>query len=118
MQYADALKRLTLFTRGEPVLVDADLQECLLAHVIPDSEDLDADGVPIAGTEHYDVNGAAAMAWELKAGSTSGDYRISTDGQALDRQQVYAHCMEMHKHYRRRARLGNIKVVRTDVKGG
>jgi hypothetical protein len=56
----------------------------------------------------WDLNLAAALAWEFKAANASGNYAISDTGQSLSRNQVYEHCEAQARKYRGR-RMGDIR---------
>lgn len=70
-------------------------------------------------TPTWDLRAAAAEGWRRKAGKVAGDYTFSTDGQSFSRSDMYAHCMEMSKQYRRGAigsiSFGSLYPVTTDI---
>lgn len=53
------------------------------------------DGSP----ERWDLYGAAAEGWLLKAGKAAGRFDFSADGQTYDRSQVHAAAMKMRGEY-------------------
>lgn len=63
----------------------------------------------------YDLNRSASEGWLLKASRVSGYYRLNVDGQQLDRQQVYQHCLEQAVLFAAKARIRPQTVSRTDV---
>jgi len=50
----------------------------------------------------WDLNAAAAKAWQVKAGKAAGRYNFTTDGQMFQRAQILGHCRAMEKSYRRK----------------
>lgn len=53
-------------------------------------------------TPTYDLNAAAAEGWRWKAAKVAGKFDVSTDGQAVSRSQMVAHCQQMADQYRRK----------------
>lgn len=49
--------------------------------------------------ERWDLYGAAAEGWLMKAGKAAGRFDFSADGQAYDRSQVHAQAMKMRAEY-------------------
>lgn len=49
--------------------------------------------------ERWDLYGAAAEGWLLKAGKAAGRFDFSADGQTYDRSQVHAQAMKMRGEY-------------------
>jgi hypothetical protein len=47
----------------------------------------------------YDLDAAAADVWRRKASHYANSFDFSTDNHSVSRSQVYAHCLEMAKHY-------------------
>lgn len=60
-------------------------------------EDIGAEWAPT-----WDLDAAAAMGWELKAGKAAGRFDFTTDGQTFRRGQIIDHCQKMAATYRRR----------------
>lgn len=56
--------------------------------------------------ETFDLNAAAAAGWEAKAGRLSDRFDVSTDGSALQRSQLHAHCLAQADRYRARIASG------------
>ena len=51
----------------------------------------------------YDLNGAAALVWEMKAAHFAGDYDVKTDNHDLKRSQRVKQAQDMARLYRSRA---------------
>lgn len=61
-----------------------------------------------------DLNRAASLGWQWKAGKTAGDFTVSLEGgMKFSREQVYAHCMEMAAKYA----TGELSVLGTSLAG-
>ena len=52
----------------------------------------------------YDLNGAAADLWRMRAGKVSSYYSVDMDGHRLSRSDWFKHCSEMAEMYDRRSR--------------
>lgn len=92
----ERIERLTQAS-SYPELDDTDIDELLRL-----ARRTDTDGVlpsESGWVATYDVNAAVSLGWEWKAGKAAGDFRFSTDGQAFNREQVFAHCMAMARRY-------------------
>lgn len=61
-------------------------------------------------TPTYDTFAAIGDGWEMKASMCVGNYAFSSDGQTFNRQQVYDHCMDMAKSWKRR-KAGTTHVI-------
>lgn len=101
----EALTRLTNMLSGEPVLTPDELSDLLddYTTVVADADDI------------YGLHEAARDGWILKAAKVSGDYRLSFDGESLDRQQVFAHCTAMAAYHAGRIPIVPQQLRRTDV---
>lgn len=107
------LRKMTA-AESEPVLTDSDLSA-----VLYDAQRIDRYGVKPSeeGWEPtYDLNAAAADAWQMKAAAAAGDYDFSADGASYSRSQIVAQCLAMEDRYRKRAghRYGR-RTTTTDV---
>ena len=93
------LKRLAA-TDTNPVLGAADLADILEASKVVDRYGV----LPIyAGWEStYDMDRAAAEAWEAKAALASGSHDFTADGSSYAVSQVIAHCQAQAANYRRK----------------
>ena len=100
-----ALTRLTTMLAGEPTLEPSEIDALLEEHTT----------VVDGGDDLYALTVAAREGWVRKAAKVSGDYRISFDGQTLDRAQVYDHCMHMAAYYAGKIPITPKALVRTDV---
>lgn len=105
-QARDRIARFTNATEY-PELDADDLDELVML-----ARRSDADGVHFSDTDWtptYDVYAAAALGWEIKAGKAAGDFRFAEDGQSFSREQVFEHCMQMAKTFRK----GRSRATRT-----
>jgi len=50
----------------------------------------------------WNLNAAAAKAWQVKAGKVASRYNFTSDGQMFERAQMLGHCRTMEKSYRRK----------------
>jgi len=57
----------------------------------------------------WDLDYAAELGWEMKAGKAAGRFDFTTDGQTFRRGQVITHCNEMAARYRRK-RFGSAPI--------
>lgn len=102
MTEAEARARLERMTQSsvEPALVEAELLDLVEMAKRADSEGraiTDDDWV-----ESWDLNAAAAEGWRWKAGKVADRFNATVDGAALQRAQIYAHCLAMADRYARR----------------
>jgi hypothetical protein len=89
-----------------PVLTDEDLDELLRMARRPDSGGLLPSEPGWVAT--YDLDDAACMGWEIKAGRAAAGFDFAPDGQRFNRSQIHAQCMAMARLYRRG--LGSVRV--------
>ena len=66
----------------------------------------------------YDLRGAAREIWLTKAGHYHSAINFSADGHRFDRQEIYAHCMQMAEVFGHRRGMQSGKMVRTDLAAG
>lgn len=99
---AEAFVRLSAMLQSgeEPKLLDADVNQLL-------DEAARADSAGIAPsdagwTETWSLESAAAEGWRRKAGKVAGRFNVTTDGDALARAQIFAHCLSMADRYARK----------------
>ena len=57
----------------------------------------------------YDLNGAAADLWRMRAGQVSSYYSVRMDGHDLSRSQWFDHCEKMARMYDSRARAITVR---------
>lgn len=57
-------------------------------------------------TPTWDLNRAAMLGWEAKAGKAAGGYDFRTEDQQFARSQIAAHCLAMADRYRARVTPG------------
>lgn len=61
-----------------------------------------------------DLNRAAALGWQWKAGKVAGDFTTALEGgMKFNREQVYAHCMDQAARYA----TGTLSVIGSTVSG-
>lgn len=58
----------------------------------------------------YDFNRAAAQGWMVKAGKATSHHAVTIKGRIFSAQQVYDHCIEMAREYKRR--IGGTSTLR------
>ena len=63
----------------------------------------------------YDVFGAAADVWRMKAGNAAKRFSFSTDGHNLQRNQILDHCMKMASYYEGQSRPEVVELRRSDL---
>jgi hypothetical protein len=93
----------------DPKLSNTELASILLRFQLADSDGRapsDEDWAPT-----YDLNRAAAAGWMMKAGKASNHHAVTMKGRIFSAQQVYDHCMEMAREYKKRIG-GTITVTR------
>ena len=56
----------------------------------------------------YNLNYAAALGWQMKAGLVVGQYGLTIAGNQLQRDQVYTHCIKNYNMFMRRSNIGSI----------
>jgi hypothetical protein len=66
----------------------------------------------------YDVNGAAADLWRVKAAAYASSYDFSTDNHRMSRSQLIKNCFNMAALYEEMAPSTNHKIDRDDTTGG
>lgn len=97
-----ALNRLKRLAAAD---VDPKLSPSDLVDILEASRSRDRFGVLpiITGWEStYDMNRAAAEAWDTKAAKAAGDHDFSADGASYSASQVVKHCREQASMYRMR----------------
>lgn len=110
MTEAEARARLERMVAHDvdPVLSSAEVDDLMEIAKREDSEGLapsDDDWEPT-----FDLIPAAAEGWRWKAGKASPRFGVTLNTEALQRQQVYAHCIAQADIYARRI-LGSIPVA-------
>lgn len=63
----------------------------------------------------YDINLAAAILWEIRAGMLATAYDFTADGQSFHRSQQMTMCLKMAQTFRCKARMRSIAVRRGDL---
>lgn len=71
---------------------------------------------PLLTGTTYDLNGAAADVLTDWASAVKLGYDIETDGQTLSRSQRHKQLLEQAEAFRKRAIIGSVRMMRTDVK--
>lgn len=59
----------------------------------------------------YDLAGAASDIWSEKAAALAADYRVSTDGATLERNQPYEHAVERAQFWQSRSAIVDLEMV-------
>lgn len=73
-----------------------------------------------AGTSYYltgrayDLNGAAADVWRMKAANSAKLFNFSTDNHSLSRAQLMEHCLQMADYYAGQQEAGVVTMYRSD----
>lgn len=68
-------------------------------------------------TPTYDVSGAVAEVWRVKAARVAGDYSFSADGASYSKADVMAHCLEMEAKFAAMSKgggFGSVQVIGTN----
>lgn len=97
---AQAAIELRVAHEDDPAL-DADD----IAYLVGFAKRADAEGnAPSSDdwTETWDLDSAAAEGWRLKAGRAARLFNVAEDGQRFSASQIYAHCIQQERVYRRR----------------
>lgn len=99
MDEATARRHLERMTAAdvEPTLSEEEITDLLELSKRADSEDRapsDDDWV-----ETFDLDAGAAEGWRTKAGKAAPRFGVSLDGDSLQRQQIYSHCMTQAAAY-------------------
>lgn len=58
----------------------------------------------------YDLNHAVAQVWLLKASRLTNAYNFMVHGKMLSRQQMWDHCMAMHRTFLRKSGLYAVRL--------
>ena len=101
MTLEEATVRLEAMTAADvdPTLTDAEITRLLAMAARPDEYDLEP---PDTGwTPTYDLATAAAQGWRWKAGKVTERVGFNVDGAAVNRHQMFQHCMAMASAYAR-----------------
>jgi hypothetical protein len=78
-------------------------------------------GADQEGTAYYitgrsfDLNGAAADIWRMKAANAAKLYNFSTDSHSLSRSQIMEHCLKMCSYYENMSPVEVVEVFRSDL---
>lgn len=97
---ARALLKLMTSASTEPKLTDDEINLILSTAKLSDTEGRapsDAEWEPT-----WDLNRAAARGWDIKAGRASDHHAVTINGRVFSAQQVYEHCEEQARKYRKR----------------
>ena len=109
------LERAVLYDQ-KPVLTTEEIDDLMLVATSQDDDDADQ-------WTDADLNGAASLGWQWKAGKVAGNFTVGLkDGVKFNREQVHAHCLQMAADYllgeasvlgtpRRRSGLASIRLV-------
>ncbi len=103
-----AVEQLKLYVdyASDPKLTDNELIAVLSMYAIADANDTAPTG--IWGT--FDLYGAAAEAWRIKAGRASTYISVSADGQQMSLNQIRDACNQQYEYYTRLRQTGTITV--------
>ena len=63
----------------------------------------------------FDLNGAAADVWRVKAANAAKLYNFSTDGHSLSRDQIMQHCLKMCSYFEGMSPVEVVEVFRSDL---
>lgn len=98
---AEAQLRAMVQASSEPLLTDDEITTLLSLTAV-----VDADGLAPTHddwTATYDLNRAAAMGWEWKAGKVANQFNFSSEERSkYERSQVYNQCMASARMYKSR----------------
>lgn len=86
---------------AEPQLDVADVDELVERAKRPDSAGLSP--TDPAWVPTWDLDAAAAIGWEVKAGRAASMFTFSEDGQSFRRNEIHESCKAMARMYRRGA---------------
>jgi len=95
----DRVKRLAAWDK-EPTITEDDLEA-----VIEQYQVIDANGVLPTEDDYeptYNINLAIAECWDIKAGRATELISTDLDGDRMSADQIYEHCVQMAKKYRKR----------------
>lgn len=99
MNRQDAVARVTLLgaAASRPALTAAEVEAAVDNHRMVDAAGLS----PAAATwdPTYDVNGAIAEVFRIKAARVAGDFNFSADDASFSKGDVLAHLLEMEAKY-------------------
>lgn len=84
---------------------EVQLRRMCAAESPPELDDIEVRDLAVLATTRG-LYAAAAQGWRSKAAKVAGDFGFSTDGNRFDRDQAYAHCMQMADWYHQRAGSG------------
>ena len=112
MTEAEAQARLGYMVASgvESTLSAPELADLLALAKVADAEDRapsDDDWEPA-----FDLDRAAAEGWRWKAGKVAPRFGATVDGMDLQRQQIYANCLEQAEQYAKRI-AGDVGVMRS-----
>lgn len=111
MTAAEARTRIGRLLAGEPALDAATLDA-----LVKDYQRADLDAAPDDPNDNaYDLHAAASEGWYHKAALVAGDYGVNLDGQTLNRQQAWEHCIQMATTHGHKALPRVMRIRRTDV---
>lgn len=99
MDRADAIARVSLLgaTDKRPALTAAEVATIVDAHSIADTVGRAPTDPSWAGA--WEVNGAVAEVWRIKAGRVAADFNFAADDARYDKGDVLAHCLAMEAKY-------------------
>lgn len=107
---AKALLQTLSATTCDPVLSDEEVERVLAKWRVGDRFGLTP--VDTGYTPTWDLNGAAAEAWRIKAGKAASDASFSADGASYARKEVIENCRQMARDYEARIVRGVSNVER------
>jgi len=117
-EYDENLVRVKLLAAAsqDPTLTDEELTGLLDGWRLVDSEGRRPDDDQWVPT--YNVDGAVAEAYRVKAGRVADQYTFGADGATYNRDQRFAHLTAMAEKYERRAKARSGGTVLTVPFGG
>lgn len=112
LERAEAFVRLSAMLQADeaPKLSGDDVDQLLDEAARADSAGIAPNGD--GWIETWSLEAAAAEGWRRKAGKVAGRFNVTTDGDALARAQIFAHCLMMADRYARKV-VASIEVRST-----
>lgn len=95
---------------ADPKLTDNELTIILKKYALTD----EFGTLPDGAWETFDMYGAAAECWKIKAGRAAKYVNINADGQQISLNQIQQTCEMQYQHYLALASVGNITVIGLD----
>lgn len=93
----------------EPPLTSAEVDRLLAMAKRADKDEITP--ATTGWTPTWDLNAGAAEGWRWKAGKVAGRFNANLDGAALQRAQIFGHCLKMASDYASKV-AGSMSVAR------